>query len=84
MAAVDVNDPCALLTAMREVYYAVAAGGQVTSIQFADRKVTYSGADLVFLRSEIARLQIECAQKQGKTSPRFAISAGGGRRIGGW
>lgn len=77
--AVDYSDPCAVLPLLREAYFKLAIGGSVTSIQFADRRVTYEAGNMAMLRAEISRLEIACAQQQGKAASRFAIAAGGGR-----
>lgn len=79
MATADVNDPCAMLAALRPVYYALLTGESVQEIEFragngTTRRVRYSAVDLVALRTEIAQLEAKCAAS-GRAR-RHAIIAG--------
>ncbi len=74
--AVDWSDPCAALAALRPAYYEVLSGKGVASVQFMDRTVTYSRADLKSLLSEIRRLEGLCPSTPGGQRRRFAITAG--------
>ena len=79
-AGVDMSDPCAVLDKLRPAYYTLLAGRQAVNVQFDDRTVQFSHGDAQLLREEMARLESECALKQGLPRRRRAIS-GGTRRF---
>ncbi len=77
----DTFDPCAMLNTLRPAYYALLGGTQTQEVEFragngTTRRVKYSAANLPALRSEIARLEIQCAAASGQNRRRHVIIAG--------
>lgn len=75
MPDIDWSDPCAALAALRPTYYAVL-GGAKRRVRFDDREIEYHPANARELGSVIARLEAECAARQGQAPKRFAIQLG--------
>lgn len=80
VSVIDFTDPCAALDIVKARYYSVLAGGQPERIQFGDRSVVYTAANIAGLEKLIARLEVECGLKNGRPR-RFAIGSGGPRLI---
>jgi hypothetical protein len=78
---IDYSDPCAVLAELRPAYYKLLAGSKAVRVSFSDRTVDYSQTNLPLLRTEIARLESECAAKSGDRPKRRALQAGTRRFI---
>jgi len=72
-------DPCAALIAIRPAYMRLRVEKSVQRVTFRDRTVEYHAGDLEQLGVLVAQLESECAAKQGRARPRFAITAGARR-----
>lgn len=73
---IDMSDPCALWPKLQEVADRLSAGEQVVRGRFGEDEREWQKTDLKFLSARIRQLKIECARKQGKRSPRRAITFG--------
>jgi hypothetical protein len=69
-------DPCALLAVLRPAYMKMVVEKTITRVTFRDRTVEFSPSQSKDLGDLIAQLASECAAKQGRSRPRFAITAG--------
>lgn len=82
--AVDWTDPCARAVALRSKYYELLAGGggQIASIRFADREVTYAtgSAGLSELREEMLAAEQECEAAATGRPQRHAMRLGSYRK----
>lgn len=68
---VDIEDPCAVVTALRKVELQLATGGGVVRARFGEDDVQFSAASMAALRDMIARYERLCAEKSGQRT-RFA------------
>lgn len=78
----DYSDPCAVLAVMKPAYYRLMAGQAAQQITYTagngtTKTVMFHRTDATRLSGLIAKLEAECAEKQGQARKRFAIRAGG-------
>jgi len=78
--ALDYDDPCAVLAALRPAYHRLIAGEREVEIRFDGQSVRFTESGMSRLESRIKTLEAECAAKNGKRK-RFAIRAGSRRRV---
>lgn len=79
--ALDFDDPCAVLTAIRPAYYRLVAGQGAQSASFTagngtTEMVSFQKTDLGRLSTLVANLETACRRSKGERS-RFAVRAGG-------
>lgn len=80
--ALDYDDPCAVLAALRPAYYRLVAGSMRETVEFQagngqTRRVTFTRTNIAALRAEVARMEIRCKAAQTGKTPRFAVQGGG-------
>ena len=63
---VDIEDPCAVVTALRKVELSIVTGGGVIRAKFGDDDVQFSTANMSALRDLIDRYERLCAAKTGQ------------------
>lgn len=71
--SIDIDDPCAVLSALRKAQLVVATGGSVSMTRFGEDEVRFGAANLPALRKLIADYSTQCARKTGKRT-RFAAN----------
>lgn len=71
---VDIDDPCAMVRALKKTELRIATGGSVESVEIDGERITYSRASLPALRQLIDQYGAQCAAKTGGTRTRFAKS----------
>lgn len=69
--AVDIDDPCAVVAALRKVQLQLAAGGGVVRARFGEDDVQFSASSMSALRDLIGQYEGLCAAKSGRRA-RFA------------
>lgn len=75
--ALDYDDPCALLAALRPARMRLIAGSAVTEVRQSDgRMMKLEKGDLDALGRLVAQLEDECRVKQGLRRQRHAATAG--------
>jgi hypothetical protein len=74
-------DPCAVLQAIRPVYMEMLTSPGVKRVKFRDRDTEFQTGDIAGLAGLVAQMESECAAKQGRAKPRFAITAGARRAL---
>jgi hypothetical protein len=62
---VDMDDPCAVVAALRKVRLQLAAGGGVVRARFGEDDVQFSASSMPALRDLIAEYEGLCAAKSG-------------------
>lgn len=70
-ASVDIEDPCAVVTALRKVQLQLAAGGGVVRARFGEDDVQFSASSMTALRDLISHYEGLCTAKSGRRA-RFA------------
>lgn len=77
---VDIDDPCALYTAIYKIKMTLLSGGNASEVMIADlstqRRTRFNPADMKSIDAELARLKDLCQQSTGGRKARFAIRAG--------
>ncbi len=75
--AVNINDPCAVISALKKIRLRIIAGESEVRVRFGDDDVSFKSANLNTVDAEIARLEPECAAQEGRPakSTRRAFSA---------
>lgn len=68
---VDMEDPCAVLGALRKVELELVTGGGVVRARFGEDDVEFSAANMKSLRDLIGRYERQCDAKSGRRA-RFA------------
>lgn len=63
---VDIEDTCAVVTALRKVELTLAAGGGVVRARFGEDDVQFSAGSMTALRDMIARYERLCVAKSGQ------------------
>ncbi len=71
-SAVQENEQCAALPALRAAYYSLMAGGQTQQVRDGDRWQSFHPGNVRELKTEIRRLEIMCDPVQS----RRAVQAG--------
>ena len=67
---VDLDDPCALLRALKAARLRLATGALTVSVKSGDEEVSFSKADPVRLDRAIAEAERACAIASGQTPRR--------------
>lgn len=78
----DYDDPCIVVAALKQAYYALLQGEQAQTVEFQSgdgsmQHVIYHKTDLELLRTEISRLTVECREQTTGKVKRYALRAGG-------
>ncbi len=70
-ASVDIEDPCAVVTALRKVQLQLAAGAGVVRARFGEDDVQFAASSMSALRDLIGHYEGLCSAKSGRRA-RFA------------
>jgi len=68
---VDIDDPCAVVTALRKAELMIVTGGGIVRARFGEDDVQFSVGSMTRLRDLIAHYEDLCAAKAGRRR-RFA------------
>jgi len=82
--AVNDDDPCQRLAALKSAYYALISGQAETLVRYkgpeGEREVRYSSGNIERLSAAIALAETECAEAQGTLNRNRRFSIRGGSR----
>lgn len=65
----ETYNPCEAARLIRPHYYRLVAGQSTVEVEFRDRRLKMGAADMAALGGLLARMEKECAEKNGLPEP---------------